>query len=292
MMDETFIKAKAKINLTLNILGVRSDGDHELESVFQSIYLYDEICIQKSETGNIEIICNNKALETNNIIHKTYSKIKEKYPEITGVIVKLKKKLPMEAGIGGGSSDCAYFIIAMNRLFDLKMTKETMKTLGVSLGADVVPCMVGNTMLGRGIGDKTTYIESNAKYYIILIKPRISISTKEMFKRYDEEKSIVQKNNTKDMIEALEQESVSGICESLYNVFEEIIRDKEEVLECKELLLKAGANGVLMTGSGSAVYGIFESREIAKKTYYEMKKNNKEVYYCMPYYSNKFKELK
>lgn len=291
-MDKIYIKCRAKINLTLNILNKREDNYHNLESIFQTINLYDELYIEKTNTDDICFFCNIDTLNNKeNIILKAYNKMKHKYPNITGINVRLIKKIPTQAGLGGGSTDCANFIIAMNKLFDLGMNKSSMIEIGASLGADVVPCMAGNTIIANEIGEQIAYIQDNSKYYIVLVKPNIFLSTKEMFRKYNQSKEIIQKNNTKDMIQALEQNHICGITEKLYNVFEETIKDEEEIFEYKKLLLELGAKGALMTGSGSAVFGIYKDRETAKKAYYEIQKG-KEAYFCIPYRSNKFKELK
>jgi len=282
-MEKKYIKPKAKINLTLNILGTREDGYHELESIFECIYLYDEMEIKKlKEANTIKILCNNKNLEKNNILIKAYEELKKRYKKITGIHVKLNKKIPAQTGLGGASGDCAYFILAMNKLFSLNMKQEEMEMIGACLGADVVSCIKKNTSICTGIGEKSKIIENNAKYYIIVIKPKISLSTVEMYRKYDETKKLETINNNKQMIKALKENNIQEISRNLYNDFEKIVQDEKEITESKEILLKLGADGALMTGSGSAVFGIFKEKQQAKKAYYELKKE-KEVYYCIPY---------
>jgi len=180
------MKARAKINLSLEILGKRPDNYHNLKSVFQKINLYDEIYVEKDESNECEIQTNIGNLDSkDNIIYKAYVKLKEIYPQITGVKVNLNKRIPMEAGMAGGSTDCASFILCINKLFSLNMSKEERESIGKSLGADVVPCFYNRALLAEGIGEIITLINTNFKYYIVIIKPQISCSTKEMFKKIE-----------------------------------------------------------------------------------------------------------
>ena len=152
-MESIYIKARAKINLNLEIVGKREDNYHNLSSVFQKINLYDELYIQKTETNDIEIQSNILKLNNKeNIIYQAYVTLKQKYKNMTGVKVILNKKIPMQAGLAGGSTDCASFLIGMNRLFDLKLSKQEIENIGKSLGADVVPCFYHGAIKAEGIG--------------------------------------------------------------------------------------------------------------------------------------------
>jgi len=146
-MDKIYVKARGKINLTLNVLDKRDDGYHDLESVFQIISLYDELYIEKAHSNSLEITCNVGSLENdNNIISKAYTLLKQKHPEITGLTVNLVKNIPNESGLGGGSADCANFLIAMNKMFNLNYSKQDLIDIGKTLGADVPPCLHTNAL--------------------------------------------------------------------------------------------------------------------------------------------------
>jgi len=148
-MEKLYIKARGKVNLTLNVLNKREDGYHDLESVFQIINLYDEMYIEKTSSNDLDITCNVKDLDNaNNIIHKAYTVLKQKHSNITGVKVNLIKNIPNESGLGGGSADCANFLIAMNKLFSLNYSKQDLIDIGKTLGADVPPCLHTNALLG------------------------------------------------------------------------------------------------------------------------------------------------
>jgi len=169
-MEEIYIKARAKINLNLEILEKREDNYHNIESVFQKVNLYDEIFIKKTLSNDCEIDTDIKELNNKeNIIYKAYIKLKEKYSNITGIRVKVNKKIPMEAGLAGGSTDCASFILGMNKLFNLKLSKNEKECIGKSLGADVVPCFYNRAVMVEGIGDIVTKINTKFKYYILII---------------------------------------------------------------------------------------------------------------------------
>ena len=286
-MKEIYIKARAKVNLNLEILGKREDNYHNLESVFQKINLYDEIYIKKTETDDFKLNINVKELDTKeNIIYKAYVKLKEQYKAISGIEVTVNKKIPMQAGMAGGSTDCSAFIIAMNRLFDLKLTKKEMETLGKSLGADVVPCFYNKAVKAEGIGEIITNIDTHFKYYMIIIKPKIACNTKEMFQKLDTEEGILQLHTSENIIKALENKDIHLLADNLYNVFEEVIQEKGIIQDIKKELIKNGALQALMTGTGSCVYGIFKDKQSAKDAYIALK-DKYQTYICTSYNTEK-----
>lgn len=285
-MKEGYIKARAKINLNLLVLEKREDGYHNIKSVFQKINLYDEIFLKKINENEFKMITNIEEINNKeNIIYKTYIKMKEKYKNITGVQVRLNKNIPMQAGMAGGSTDCAAFIILMDKLFDLNMSKKEMKALGKELGADVIPCFYNKGVVAEGIGDVITKINTNFKYYIVIVKPDFSCSTKEMYKKIDE-KQIIIKDTTKEIVEALENSDIEKLSSNLYNVFEEVIDKKELIQNIKQDFINNGAISSLMTGSGSAVYGIYRNKESAKIAYYNLKDKYR-TYFATSYNSKK-----
>ena len=147
-MDKIYTKARAKVNLSLNVLDKRKDNYHNLESIFQKINLYDELYLEKNDKETLELITNLKNVELeNNIIYKAYIKLKEKYNTIKGVKVTLNKRIPTQAGLAGGSTDCASFILAMNKLYNLNLTEKELIDLGKTLGADVCPCYYNKAVL-------------------------------------------------------------------------------------------------------------------------------------------------
>ena len=286
-MKEIYIKARGKVNLNLEILDKRQDNYHNLKSVFQKINLYDEMFIKKINNNKLELQTNIESLNnSDNIIYKAYEKLKQRYKTITGVSVVLNKRIPMQAGLGGGSTDCASFIIAINKLFDLNLTKQEIIDIGKSLGADVVPCLYNTAVIGEGIGDIITKIKTDYKYYLVIIKPNISCSTKELFKILDDNKHREIIDKTDEIVKALQKKDIKSIAKNLFNRFEYVMPDKEIFQNIKEELMVNGAIGASMTGSGSCVFGLFENKQLAKKAYKSIKQKH-EAYYCISYNSKK-----
>lgn len=283
-MQEVYLKARAKINLNLCVLNKREDNYHNIESVFQKINFYDEMYIKKNSNNEFKLKTNIQEINNNqNIIYKAYVKLKEKYPEIKGVSVFLNKKIPMQAGLAGGSTDCASFIYGINKLFALNLQQKEMEDFGASIGADVVPCMYNKAVLAHGIGNEIMEINTNFKYYIVIIKPKFSCDTKYMYQKLDsQENTVIQKQTTSEIVKALEENDINKLGKNLYNVFEEAIGNKKTVEVAKNKILQNGAKGVLMSGSGSCIYGIFDNKNTAKKAY-EILKNQYETYICVSY---------
>lgn len=282
-MDKVYIKARAKINLDLDVLKRREDNYHEIKSVFQKISLYDEIYIFKLDGE--EFILETNVEEINNrenIIYKAYLKLKEKYKNITGIKVVLNKKIPIQAGLAGGSTDCASFILAMNKLFELHLSKSEMEAIGKSLGADVVPCFYSGAVLAEGIGEKITKVNANFKYYILIIKPSFGRNTKKMFDELDKKNVFNQNKNKGKVIDALINKDIELLGNSLYNVFEMVLPYIEVLEKIKNDFIKNGAKGSSMTGTGSCIFGIFDSKENAKLAFQKLKKKY-EVYICRSY---------
>ena len=288
-MNQIYLKTRAKINLTLNVLNKRPDNYHNIESVFQKISLYDELFIEKNSSNNFELTCNIKELETeSNILFKTYKKLKELFPTISGVSVKLIKNIPMQAGLGGGSTNCAGFINGMNLLFNLNLSKSNMIEIGKTLGADVVPCMY-NTVKSEGIGDIVTPFSSNLKYYILVVKPNFKCNTKLMYEKLDNNLNLNQLFYTNDVINILKNGETKDLENKLYNIFEYAIEQKELLDTLKNDFINSGAIDSLLSGSGSCIYGIYLNKKDIKNAYNFMKnKYDYEFYKCVSY--NNFKE--
>ena len=282
-MNQIYMKARAKINLTLEILEKREDNYHNLKSVFQKINLYDEIYIYKNDSSDFELKTNIDELNNeDNIIYKAYSKLKERFNDISGVKVVVNKRIPMQGGLAGGSTDCASFILGMKKLFKLDLNEKEIIELGRSLGADVVPCLYNKAVIAEGIGDVITKIDTNFKYYIVIIKPVLSCNTGEMFKKLDREERNLKIDNTNNIVQALENKNIELLSNNLYNAFEEVVETKT----IKDEFIKNKAIGALLTGSGSCVFGIFKNKEDAKFAYNNLKDKYK-TYICTSYNSRR-----
>lgn len=281
-MNRIYLKARAKINLTLNVLEKRPDNYHNIESVFQKISLYDELFIKKNDNDCLYLECNFKELENqSNILYKTFNALKKEFPKISGVNVKLVKHIPLQAGLGGGSTDCASFILGMNSLFNLNASEEKLIEIGKILGADVVPCMY-NLVKSEGIGDIVTKLKSNLTYYILLMKPNYECNTRIMYEKLDSNPNLVQKYNTNDVINILKNGNITDLQGKLYNVFENVIEEKDELNKIKNDFLSSGAIDTLLSGSGSCIYGIYETKKDANKAFdYLKSKYNCKIYKCI-----------
>lgn len=281
-MNKIYLKARAKINLTLNVLEKRPDNYHNIESVFQKISLYDELFIEKNNSEYLNLECNIKELEDQgNIIYKAFDLLKTEFQKISGVNVKLIKHIPMQAGLGGGSTDCAYFILGINKLFNLNASEEKLIQIGKSLGADVVPCMY-NLVKSEGIGEIITKYKSNLSYYILLMKPDFACNTRIMYEKIDANPNLVQKYNTDEVIDILKNGEIQELQGKLYNVFENVLEQKDELEKIKQDFINSGAIDALLTGSGSCIYGIYSSKKDINKAYeYLKQKYNYQIYKCV-----------
>lgn len=259
-------RAYAKVNLFLNVLNKRKDGYHNLKSVFDFIDLYDELIISKA--NKFKLVCNDKSLENDdNIIYKAFIKIKKLYPEIQGVRVILKKNIPMQAGLGGGSSDCATFIYLMKEFYNLPLNNKDIKELCSSLGADVFPCYYNQTLLANGIGDEITLINNKLDYYLVIIKPNFNCSTKEMYSKLDSKKRVEKKVINK-LITALENNDYDSFSKYLFNDFESVV----DIKDIKKDLQVNKSDNSLLCGSGSCVFGIFKTMKDAQLAYNNLSK--------------------
>lgn len=263
-MDKIYLKAYAKINLILEVLNKRDDGYHEIKSVFQRISLYDDISIFKNNNNDFVLETNVDEINNeNNIIFKAYKEIQEKYDMVKGIKVVLNKNIPMQAGLGGGSSDCASFILGINELFNLKMSDTEICEIAKNLGADVVPCLYSGANLVSGIGEIVKPLDSLLNYSLLIIQPNFVNSTKEMYQLIDE-KGVKQEDVNErllNLIDSLKEKDINKLASNLYNTFEEVSPNEDKVCEIKEELCNNGALGSLMTGSGSCIFGIFKDKK-------------------------------
>ncbi len=265
MADTITVKAAAKINLILDVVGKRPDGYHTLKSVFQSVGIYDELTFKITDTKKIVLRCDTEGIPTDgtNLAVKAcdaffrYSK-----KENPGLDIKLEKSIPSLAGMGGGSSDAAAAIKALNVLLKTEYSDDILCDIGEEVGADVPFCIVGGTVLCEGIGEILTPLPHMPECSIAVAKPKAAVSTPECFKKFDslEFKEV---KDISDMIACLAVSDVEGIGNNLFNSLEKAA-DIKEVKRIKEIMLSYEAYGACMTGSGSAVFGIFESKRDAK----------------------------
>lgn len=259
------VLAPAKINLGLEIGRNNTNGYHNVDMIMQSISLHDEVdlCFSSDRGINLNVDKEINCSPEKNIAYRAaqeffeYTKIKN-----NGIKIQIKKSIPMCAGLAGGSADGAGVIVGLNRMFETNLKISEMCKIGAKVGSDVPFCIVGGAAVAKGTGTELTPINPIGDCSILIIKPNISISTADAYSRFDDMK--IEKGHSMSLLKtALEFHDLKGTCNNLYNRFEDIINNSE-IFEIKNNLKKFGALGSLMTGSGSAVYGIFDDNNKAK----------------------------
>jgi 4-diphosphocytidyl-2-C-methyl-D-erythritol kinase len=266
------LDAYAKINLSLDVLNKREDGYHNLEMIMQTIQLYDTITISEIPSG-VEIECPAKYVPNNssNIAYKAAEAMINKYKLDAGVRIVISKKIPVAAGLAGGSTDAAAVIKGINMLFNLNIGQDELMQTGKSIGADVPYCIMGGTALAEGIGEKLTALTSFNNVPILLIKPKIGVSTAWVYKNLNLNK-IDERPGTDLLISAIEKRDINFVAQNMRNVLESVTLTKYSIIkEIKEALLENGAIGSMMSGSGPTVFGIFENMEEAKSALNKLK---------------------
>lgn len=258
------LRAYAKINPFLEITGKRDDGYHELSLIFRPVSIYDELFVEKVPGfGKLSLSCSDETLEgKDNIIFKAYEVMKERFRRIPSLRVRLIKNIPQGAGMGGGSSDAAAFLKAVCRLTGLDLSPEEMFDIGALIGADVPACMLKTPSYSQGAGDEPAAIPAGEKRYYIGIKPAVSFNTAKMYGEYDRKYLYSKRRlkSAKSMISAINCADPSKEAKCFYNIFEKTVPERKLIADIKKQLVSVGAIGALMTGSGSAVMGIFADK--------------------------------
>ncbi|WP_310603065.1 4-(cytidine 5'-diphospho)-2-C-methyl-D-erythritol kinase [Anaerosporobacter sp.] len=272
-MNTIMLKAYAKINLGLDVLGKREDGYHEVRMIMQNIRLYDKLTMKRINEDKIILKTNLTYLPTNenNLVYRAIQLLKEEFHIKQGVHVELQKHIPVAAGLAGGSSDAAATLIGMNRLFHLKLSKNDLMERAVKLGADIPYCILGGTALSEGIGEVLTPLAPMPNAYVLIAKPPINVSTKYVYEnlKLDEQ---TKHPDIDGIIKAIDSKDLHGVTERLNNVLESVTIEKYPVIqEIKETMIQFGAMNALMSGSGPTVFGIFEDLNLARKAFYQLK---------------------
>lgn len=281
-MDTISLKALAKVNLGLDVVRRREDGYHEVKMIMQTIHLYDRLDISKMKEPGIQIQSNLSFLPVNenNLIYKAGKLLMDEFGITEGVSVKLDKRIPVAAGMAGGSTDAAAMLWGMNRLFSLNLSLEELMKRGVTIGADVPYCLMRGTALAEGIGEKLSPLPPMMKVPILIAKPQISVSTKFVYSNLKLDKDTVHPD-IDQCIEDIRRGSLTNLCAHMGNVLESVTIPAYPVIrEIKEHMMENGAVGAMMSGSGPTVFGLFSDEKTAKKAYYAMRKSGlaKQVY--------------
>ena len=266
-MKSIRLKARAKINLTLDVLGKREDGYHELEMVMQSLKLHDNIFMETIKGKNhIKLKSNLKWLpvDEKNLAYKAALLMKQEFDIDDGIFIELEKNIPVAAGLAGGSSDCAAVLIGMNKLFSLGLCQNSLMELGARLGSDVPYCICRGTALAQGRGEIITPLEPCPFFYVVLAKLPVSVSTAAVYGglKLDE---IKQRPDTVKYINAINDKDINYVVSGMKNVLETVtIKMVPQIQELKKAFLEHGALNAMMSGSGPTVFALFDSKKQAE----------------------------
>ena len=262
-MDSIRLKARAKINLGLDVIGRRDNGYHDVRMVMQTVGLYDRIIMTRIPEDDIRIRTNIGFLPVNenNLIYKAIMLMKNKYGFSGGVEVDLNKFIPVSAGMAGGSSDAACALIGVNRLYDLNVPVKELMKIGVEIGADVPYCLMRGTALAEGIGEKLTRLPDMPDCHILIAKPPINVSTRIVYENLDM-KEIVEHPDIDGIIEAIRDKDVAMVASCIGNVLESVTIPLYPVIDSiKRDMIEHGAINAMMSGSGPTVFGIFPDED-------------------------------
>ncbi len=265
-MEQVVKKGYAKINLALDVLRRREDGYHELRMIMQTVDICDEVTIRRAEEG-IVLTCDTGLLpcDDGNIVYRAAKLMKDEYALPGGMEIHLCKRIPMAAGMAGGSADAAATLHGINELYGLGASKVKLCELGVKLGADVPYCICGGTMLAEGIGEKLTKLPSVPECVLVIAKPDFDVSTKYVYENLHANE--LQKHPDIDgMLKAIADRDLQAVATHMENVLENVTKNKyPEIEELKELMKSHGALNAMMSGSGPSVFGIFTDRTDAQR---------------------------
>jgi len=273
-------RAPAKINVTLDVLYKRDDSYHELEMVMASVDLADHLTFTSLEQDEI-IIYTNKAflpVDTRNHVYQAVKLLKEKYGIRKGIKIEIDKKIPVAAGLGGGSTDAAATLRALNKIWKLQLTTEELIAIGNQIGSDVPYCIVGGTAFVSGRGEIVRPIRSIQPCWVILAKPRLSVSTKTIFKLLSMDE-LDHQPMSRIAEEAIAAGDYQKMCKNVGNALEQVTFKKHpDLIQLKERMQKYGLDGVTMSGSGPTIIGFSQNTSRIKRAYNSLRGFCEEVY--------------
>ena len=275
MKDRIQLKALAKINLGLDVLRRREDGYHEVKMIMQTISLHDDLEIRKTKTPGIQVKTNLYYLPTNenNLVYKAAKLLMDEFQVQEGLLIRLRKFIPVAAGMAGGSSDAAAVLFGVNKMFRLGLTTEELMQRGVKIGADVPYCILRGTALSEGIGEVLTSLSPVPQCQVLVAKPGINVSTKFVYENlHANDLRPEQHPDIDGMIRAIKAQDLQGIADKLGNVLETVtVKEYPVIQEIKDKMVEFGAIGSLMSGSGPTVFGLFTNPKAAQQAYEELR---------------------
>ena len=278
-MKQIQINAPAKINLGLDVIGKRPDGYHDLRMVMQTVSLYDSVTLTATRSPGVRVKTNLKFLPTDkgNHAYQAAQMLIEEFGIKEGAFIELQKRIPVAAGLAGGSTDAAAVLEGMNQLFGLGLSQKQLRERGVKIGADVPYCILKGTALAEGIGDVLTPLPRIPDCSILIAKPDVRVSTKFVYTHLSLDEH-TRHPQIDAQIEAIRQGSLEKMCALCGNVLEDVtIPAHPQIAALKEEMLEGGAFAAMMSGSGPSVFGVFADREKAEKVYAKLReKRDKE----------------
>ena len=263
-----YVKAPAKINLTLDVLYKRPDNYHEVEMVMTTVDLADRIGLENREDGLIKIVSADRFVpdDDRNFAYQAAKLLKDTYGIEHGVSITIEKEIPIAAGLAGGSSDAAATLRGLNELWNLNLSLDKLAELGAKIGSDVSFCVYGGTALATGRGEKIQELPAPPACWVVLAKPKIGVSTADIYGNLKVDEII--HPNTAGMIKAIETNNYELMCNSLGNVLESVTLNLyPEVVTLKEQMQRFGADAVLMSGSGPTVFGLVDTEARVNRIY-------------------------
>ncbi|MDD6037490.1 MAG: 4-(cytidine 5'-diphospho)-2-C-methyl-D-erythritol kinase [bacterium] len=286
-MDTIHIRALAKINLGLDVTGVREDGYHLVKMIMQTIDLYDWVTITKTDDDDIHLTTNLNYLPTDehNIAYQAAALLKRDFPRIGGLMIDIYKCIPVAAGMAGGSTNAAAVLFGLNKLYSLGLSKGRLMEYGLMLGADVPYCLLRGTALAEGIGEKLTRLEPMPDCFILIAKPPMSVSTKMVYEALDANKELIHPP-IDVQLEALKEGNLGKLVSNMGNVLETVtIPLYPQIQTLKDRMYAGGAIASMMSGSGPTVFGIFddEAKAYAMKEQIRSSGLARQVYVTKPF---------
>ena len=273
------IKAAAKLNFSLDILGIRPDGYHEMDMVMQTIDLFDDV--ELSKAGTISVFSDGSPDGPENLAWKAAEAFFRAAKRSGGARIRLTKRIPAQAGMASGSADAAAVLIGLNALYDACLSPEALRDAGLSVGADVPYCLIGGTARVRGIGEIVEPMPPFLSGHLVVAKPAIGISTAEAFRRFDRAENL-RHPDIAALLSVMEKGQLDALSLFMENVLEQS-EQNETVETLRQELLKNGALAARMTGSGSAVFGLFSEKEAASRCAVALAGENRQIFVTKPY---------
>lgn len=278
-MTTITLPAYAKLNLTLDILSKRADGYHDLAMVMQSITLHDDVTVTLTSTSGIVCRCGTLPGDESNLAVKA---AKAFFAETgiapRGLAIDIEKRIPMQAGMAGGSTDAAAVLHALRELLAPELSTQALEKIGETVGSDVPYCVRGGTALAEGRGERLTTLKAAPRFHVVVCKPDFPLSTPALFKRSDAVE-VIDRPDTEGMLQAIEDSDARGVSARVFNVFEAVLcAEEREVFTIKERLLSLGAATASMTGSGPTVFGLFTDAQAAQAAYDTLKTDYAQIY--------------